>query len=99
MFAVFVTFDVIPERRAAFMSAMRAQARNSVANEVGCIRFDVLIARDNLNIVHLYEVYDNENAFEHHLESDHFLAFREQITPWVNSFEITRMGVDLSIDD
>lgn len=99
MFAVWVTFRVNSGRMSDFMALMRAQARNSVANEIGCMRFDVLKPREGADTVNLYEVYEDENAFEHHLESDHFLDFRDRTAGMVEGFEIIRLGVDTSVGD
>ncbi len=37
-----VHVEVLPERRAEFLTVMEADAKGSVQNEPGCIRFDLL---------------------------------------------------------
>ena len=42
MQAIIVTIQIKPDHREAFMEAMLDDARGSVGNEPGCLRFDVL---------------------------------------------------------
>jgi quinol monooxygenase YgiN len=50
---------------------LRANARATQA-EPGCREFTVLRERDEPRVFVLYEVYDDEAAFEAHRESEHF---------------------------
>lgn len=72
MYAVCVTFEIIPEAFDAFMPHMQAQAKNSLSLEEGCHVFDICAAGTT---VFLYELYTDEAAFQAHLESAHFVSF------------------------
>ena len=72
MYALFVTFHILPDKTDEFMSLMTVNRRASVENELGCQQFD--ICRDG-DEVFLYEIYDNRAAFEAHLTTAHFDAF------------------------
>ena len=65
---------VNPEHREAFLEALLANAEGARNDEPGCQRFDVAQAKDNENEIHIYEIYDDEDAFKAHQESPHFQA-------------------------
>jgi quinol monooxygenase YgiN len=72
---IIVDFRVRPGRRAAFRELIDANARASVANEPGCLRFDVLEPAGEKDRILLYEIYADRAAFEAHVGSEHFKAF------------------------
>ena len=75
MYAVCVTFDVHPNVFDAFLERVCRQARDSLAKEPGCHRFDVWTDPVRPASVYLYEIYNNAEAFGAHLATDHFRAF------------------------
>lgn len=83
MYAVTVTFEVMPEHAEAFRKAVLIQAKNSVDREEKCRRFDVCADPDRPGFIFLYEVYDDASAFQEHLASDHFKAFDALVKPWL----------------
>lgn len=78
-FAVCVTFLIKPEFWGAFLPLMNDNASTSLRDEEGCLRFDVCTDDDHVNEVFLYEIYTSTEAFQLHLESDHFLKFDTQV--------------------
>ena len=85
MFAVTVVFEVKKEAIAAFREAVLQQADNSLAQEVGCRRFDVGFDAARPERVFLYELSDDRAAFERHRETGHFAAFNALAAPLVTS--------------
>jgi (4S)-4-hydroxy-5-phosphonooxypentane-2,3-dione isomerase len=81
-FVVTVVFEAKPAFHETFREAIVANAQASRACEPGCRRFDVCESADGSRIF-LYEVYDDEAAFQAHLATDHYLHFSERATPWV----------------
>ncbi len=77
MFILMVTFQIKPDKREVFLQAATEDARSSVTNEPGCLRFDVLQDTDDQDRFHFYEVYRDEAAFEAHTQTPHLLRFRE----------------------
>jgi quinol monooxygenase YgiN len=82
-YVVHVEFETAPGDFARFKEMIAANARASVRDEPGCRQFDVLLPRDMPNRVVLYEVYDDEAAFEAHLASAHFKDFAARSGPLV----------------
>ena len=75
MHAVCVTFQIKPGMLEAFMPLMQQQAANSLAREAGCQQFDVCTDVTRPDEVFLYEIYDDAEAFQLHLDSTHFKTF------------------------
>ena len=75
LFAVIVSFVVSATDFAAFSAMILANARQTISNEDGCLRFDVLTGSQSPLRVVLYEVYRSEADFEAHLQTPHFLDF------------------------
>lgn len=76
-FAITVTFEIDEESLGKFLPLMHENAKASVHDELGCLRFDVLVPEQQSTppIVFLYEVYESRSAFDFHLTSPHFLSF------------------------
>ena len=75
MHAVVVKFKARPECAAEFRRLVLAQAANSLANEPACRVFDVSSPPGRECEFLLYELYDDEPAFQAHLKTAHFLRF------------------------
>jgi (4S)-4-hydroxy-5-phosphonooxypentane-2,3-dione isomerase len=77
MFVLVVSLRVKPGKDEQFLAAIEANATASRRDEPGCRRFDVL--RDNADPHHylLYEMYDDETAFQAHRDSPHFPVWRQ----------------------
>jgi (4S)-4-hydroxy-5-phosphonooxypentane-2,3-dione isomerase len=76
MFVLVVSIRVKPGKDRQFLAAIEANAAASLRDEPGCRRFDVL--RDNADPRHylLYELYDDEAAFQAHRNMPHFPVWR-----------------------
>ena len=85
MFVVTVTFVIKRENLGEFMPVMARQAHNSLTREQGCVQFDVCQDQENPERVFLYEVYSDRDAFDVHLQTEHFLDFDKTVGPWTTS--------------
>lgn len=82
MIVVFVTAQVKPEHREEFLAAILEDARDSLAKEPGCLRFDVIEDAADPNKLYFYEVYRDQAAVEYHRTQPHYLKFRDSTEPW-----------------
>jgi quinol monooxygenase YgiN len=89
-FVIVAEFEVRPEGLERFLELAKMDASQSVATEPGCRQFDVTVDREG-NRVLLYEVYDDERAFEAHLQTPHLAAFRAGIEPLAVSRNVRRL--------
>ena len=83
MLVVCVEFEIEPGQTDLFMTAVRTNAEQSFSQEAGCQQFDVCQDRHFPNSVFLYEVYDDEAAFETHKLTQHYGAFNQAIVGMV----------------
>ena len=75
MFVVAVQFTVHSSHLGTFLPLMQENAARSLADEPMCRQFDICHDLDDRSQIFLYEVYDDEAAFQHHLTTAHFTAF------------------------
>ena len=83
MFVVCVEFEIEPGQTDLFMTAVRTNAEQSFNQEAGCQQFDVCHDIQFPNSVFLYEIYDDEAAFETHKLTKHYGAFNQAIAGMV----------------
>ena len=94
MFVVCVEFEIEPGQTDVFMAAVRTNAEQSFNQEVGCRQFDVCQDRQFPNSVFLYEVYDDEAAFETHKLTPHYGAFNQATGGIVANKSIRLLNLD-----
>ena len=75
MHIVLVLVTVKPELLEEFEQSLLHNARESVARDPGCVRFDVSQQQDDPARWVLYEVYESPDAHAVHRRSPHFLAY------------------------
>jgi (4S)-4-hydroxy-5-phosphonooxypentane-2,3-dione isomerase len=94
MFVLVVEFRIHAEFVAAFGAAIHDNARASLATEPGCRQFDVCRDPAEPTLFYLYEVYDDEAAFQAHLKTGHFAAMERASAGWVASKTVRRLWRD-----
>lgn len=95
-FAIVVEFRLRPGGVDRFLELLRANAAASVRDEPGCHRFDVLTARDGAarDRITLYEIYEDEAAFDAHLRTPHYAAFKAGTADLVETSTLRRFDVE-----
>ena len=86
MFVLQVNIRIKPESVDAFMKKALENAREA-RKEPGCRQFDVLVDPKDSARVMLYEVYDDEQAFETHQQTPHFRKYIAEAVPLLASRE------------
>lgn len=74
-FAVVATYEIAPDKIDAFLPFLLAHRDRCLRDEPGTLRFDVLQPASNLM---LYEVYEDEAAFQAHRNGASVARFREE---------------------
>ena len=72
----------------------RVQARRSMDEEPGCLKFEVLTPRENANRLIFIEHYADRAALHHRLGTERLRAFREAMLPIVSSRALTFCAVE-----
>lgn len=74
MLVIAVRLDLEADALDAFRTLILNSARQSLANEPGCKRYEASFSEDG-TACFVYEVYEDRDAFEAHLNTDHFAEF------------------------
>ena len=85
-FVLQVDIRIKPENVDAFMKKLADNARDARL-EPGCRQFDVSVNPKDAAHVLLYEVYDDEKAFEAHQATAHFKRYVAEAVPLLASRE------------
>jgi quinol monooxygenase YgiN len=86
MFVLVVQIRIKPDHVGTFMSKLAENASNA-RKEPGCRQFDVLADPNDRTKVMLYEVYDDDKAFEAHQQTPHFKKYLAEAVPLLASRE------------
>jgi quinol monooxygenase YgiN len=86
MFVLQVNIRIKSESVEAFMKKCLENAREA-RKEPGCRQFDVLVDPNDKAKVMLYEVYDDDKAFEAHQQTPHFKKYLAEAVPLLASRE------------
>jgi quinol monooxygenase YgiN len=85
-FVLVVNIRIKPENVGAFMKLLSENAA-AARKEPGCKQFDVLVDPKDKTKVMLYEVYNDEKAFEAHQQTPHFKKYLAEAVPMLASRE------------
>jgi (4S)-4-hydroxy-5-phosphonooxypentane-2,3-dione isomerase len=85
-----VELTLNPDKRDAYLARAQQHRENVRANESACQRFEISVEEDNANLVRLYEVYDDQAAVEHHMQTPYMIAYREETAPMIADRKLTR---------
>jgi autoinducer 2-degrading protein len=82
MYVVCVTVMVKQGHENDFIAATERNHLGTL-REPGALRFDVLQAEDDPSRFFLYEVYRTRDDFKAHQQTEHYLAWREEVAGWM----------------
>jgi (4S)-4-hydroxy-5-phosphonooxypentane-2,3-dione isomerase len=88
---ILVEFTVKPDAVGRFRELITTNATCSLSGEPGCRRFDVLSPGDEPGRVVLYEIYDDDRAFELHLATPHYKEFAAVAEPLIETRSIKKL--------
>ena len=85
-----------PGKEAEFKEKMTAQAKRCLANETGCLQFDVVQDPKSPTRFVMLEVYKDDAAIQAHQDSQHFKDFRPVVGDLIadRKIEILQMVSD-----
>ena len=90
-FVLLVNIRIKPEHVERFMKGIAENAR-AARKEPGCRQFEVLVDAKDMTRVVLFEVYDDERAFEAHQATPHFKKYLADAVPLLASRERQVLG-------
>src|SRR5215510_5962497 len=83
MRAILAYLTTKPGKEAEFQEKMTAQAKRCLANEPGCLQFDVVQDPKNPTCFVMLEVYKDDAAIKAHQESQHYKDYRPVVSELV----------------
>ena len=92
-FAIIVEFELLEGGFDIFLQEVLKNGEASRREEPGCQCFDVLVPNKDENRIVLYEAYDNEAAFQEHLQAQHFKDFSDRVSGLVTDRKLTKFRV------
>ena len=84
MFVLQVNISIKPENVDAIMKKC-VENGSAARKEPGCRQFDILVDPNDKTKVMLYEVYNDEKAFEAHQATPHFKKYVAEAVPLLAS--------------
>ena len=88
---VLVEMLVKPSFVRRFRDLISVNAEASLERESGCRRFDVLLDPNEPRRFVLYEIYDDDEAFELHLRSAHYRSFAEAVKDGIEERSVRKL--------
>ncbi len=89
MKALCVTIFMKPEHRERLLQELWKDAEGSERDEPGCLMFNIAQDDADPNLLHLFEVYRDDDAVDAHVATPHFKRFAEATRDWhAKPFEV-----------
>lgn len=84
MYTVWVRLEVREEKLDEFIDGIHTNSRATLADEPGCIRFDVQRSLAEPNTFYFYEIYTSREAFEvEHRSAAHYARWQQVVAECV----------------
>ena len=91
-----IHLDIVEARLEEFIQIVQAHGTNSQKIESGCLQFEVLLPKESIAHVILFEVYVDDAALESHWGSEHMAEYRKQIEGMIIHRAVYRCSNDYS---
>ena len=91
--AIVATIDVTRGRREEFLPLLMAHRARCLKDEPGTVQFEVLVPREDNSKLLLYEVYQDDAAFEKHFNGPSTTRLREESAGMIVNLKGTRCGL------
>lgn len=87
--------EIVPEFLDEYKSILKEEASTSVSIERGVIAIFPMYQKENQNQVRIIEVYTDQNAYQKHLKTPHFLKYKNSTLKMVKNLKL----VDMKLED
>ena len=94
--AFYVMAEIDPAQREAFDRGLAEHAAATLAEEEGCLAFDVYVDTQHPNRYLWYEVYADEGAFEAHVNAPLVERSRTTLDPAMTSRSVWFRGEEIA---
>ncbi|MBV7530392.1 antibiotic biosynthesis monooxygenase [Chitinophaga sp. sic0106] len=84
--------DIHPEQLEAYKSILKYEAEASVRLEKGVIAIFPMFEKEHPERVRILEIYKDQQAYQDHLKSEHFLKYKTSTLAMVKSLKLVEMA-------
>jgi quinol monooxygenase YgiN len=91
--AIVVTIEVTPGRKRSSCPLLMAHKARCLKDEPGTLQFEVLVPHDENSKLLLYQVYQDDAAFETHFNGPSITRLREEAAGMAADVQRTRCGL------
>ena len=78
-----VELTINPGRMDAFLARAREHRSNVLSHEPGCKGFELLVPTEDGDTVFLYEVYADQAAIDHHMQTPYMKQYMADTGPMI----------------
>ena len=82
MYIIVAPLQIKPGHKEEFIREMLGDAKGSVNDEPGCLRFEVIQDGEDPNRIWLVEAYKDAAAFKAHQSMPHYTKWRDAVKDW-----------------
>ncbi|SEA68449.1 Quinol monooxygenase YgiN [Chitinophaga terrae (ex Kim and Jung 2007)] len=83
--------EINPQRLEEYKAILKREAEASVRLEPGVIAIFPMFQRDNPAQVRILEIYSDQQAYQSHLKTEHFLKYKTATLHMVKSLKLVDM--------
>jgi quinol monooxygenase YgiN len=87
----FAKLEIDPAQLDAYKAALKEGVETALRLEPGVLRLDAMAEKENPAHITLVEVYADEEAYQAHLRTPHFVKYKRATKEMVKSLELVRM--------
>ncbi len=92
--AIIGTIEVVPGKRDQVLTALMAHKARCLRDEPDTLQFEILKSRETVTQILLYEVYQDDAAFEAHRNGPSMARFREETAGIVAGLHATKCALE-----
>ena len=87
--AILGTVEVAPDQRNHVLSLLVAHRARCLRDEPGTLQFEIMLPREDESRIRLYELYQDDDAFEVHRSGTSIAQWREETAGMVVTVHVT----------
>ena len=91
--AIMATMEVAPRLQETLISSLKAHGARCLRDEPGTVQFEVLRPHEDDTKVFLFEVYQDDAAFEEHRKGPSIAQFRNDIAGMEVKLHVTKCAL------
>ncbi|WP_196936269.1 putative quinol monooxygenase [Sphingobacterium hungaricum] len=83
--------EIFPEHLEAYNAILKEESEASVRLEKGVIAIFPMYQKENPNQIRIIEIYANQEAYQSHLKTTHFIKYKTSTMEMVKSLKLVDM--------